>query len=103
MHREQRGGAKGNPAIMEQSPGQREEGTNHGSVKRDVEEVKIIGQRDEELIADQVAQRHHGPVIVRNTFTPDVGPDRARKDLPQVMKALNIGVIRYLRDIVVDE
>ena len=59
-------------AIAEQAPGHREHQANDGGVKQNVDQVEFIRHGPEQLVAEQISERHHGPIIVGDTLDAHV-------------------------------
>ena len=93
----------GHKSVLKNVVCDQEEDANHRRVEKDVGQMKSVCQGPEELVGEQVSERHHRPVVVRPSQNADVGPNGCAEYFAQVAKALDVRVVHHLRVIVIDE
>src|SRR5713101_7949781 len=103
MECKQAGRQEGRQGIAEYPPGHAKQQPDDCGVKQDVGQMEAVGQRAEELIADQVAEGHQRAIVVRDALRALERPDRGAEDLAEVMEAADVGILNKLRIVVIDK
>ena len=75
----------------------------HNAVQQDVDEVKPRGKRSKQFETQQKIKIHQRAIVVPYCLLPILREQRRSKDLSDIPHAMNIGILLYLRVVVINE